>query len=480
MDQKDLVAKITAEVISRLQLDAGSQRQTGVATSSPSAPRGVLVILTGANRNTDQVVFQVGKIAECASVIKVAFSGSAQGCIGLPAIRRVAPNAQLLTEGNIWKVLEGVDTICLPSMSLHMLSKLVHLQADTWISILTLSGMIKGLRVIGCAESLLPAEINSDLVPAAIKARMEALVSGAKEMGMELCAVEKLTACVCTKSASQTSPRTGEARSSVGCNAKSGECIACGHCVAHRAQDVEKMVSSGARRIASTVGAPAALELAKYIDHTLLKPEATEDQIRKLCEEARKHSFASVCINPSWVSLAAQMLKGSPVKVCTVIGFPLGATTATSKAIETRDAIANGANEIDMVINVGALKSGSDAVVKDDIEAVVMAARGHAIVKVILETALLTKEEKIKACLLSKMAGADFVKTSTGFVPGGATVEDIALMRETVGPDMGVKASGGIRDTKTATDMMAAGATRLGVSASVAIVSRQAATGKGY
>ncbi|MBN2725451.1 MAG: deoxyribose-phosphate aldolase [Deltaproteobacteria bacterium] len=240
------------------------------------------------------------------------------------------------------------------------------------------------------------------------------------------------------------------------------------------------MVSSGAGRVASAVGTPVSLELAPYIDHTLLKPDATEAQIRTLCEEARQYSFASVCINPSWVSLAASMLKGSVVKVCTVIGFPLGATTSTSKAIETRDAIANGADEIDMVINVGALKSGNDALVKDDIEAVVAAAKGRAIVKVILETALLTREEKVKACLLSKMAGADFVKTSTGFVPGGATVEDIALMRETVGPDMGVKASGGIRDTKTANDMVAAGATRLGASASVAIVSGSAASGSGY
>ncbi|MBU1218438.1 deoxyribose-phosphate aldolase [Myxococcota bacterium] len=240
------------------------------------------------------------------------------------------------------------------------------------------------------------------------------------------------------------------------------------------------MVSSGADRVASTVGAPVTLDLAPYIDHTLLKPDATEDQVRKLCEEARKHSFASVCVNPSWVSLCSRMLAGSTVKVCTVIGFPLGATTSTAKAIETRDAIANGAHEIDMVINVGALKSGNDALVKDDIEAVVAAAKGRGIVKVILETALLTREEKVKACLLSKMAGADFVKTSTGFVPGGATVEDIALMRETVGPDMGVKASGGIRDTKTAKDMVAAGATRLGASASVAIVSGTASSGSGY
>jgi deoxyribose-phosphate aldolase len=480
MDQKDLVAKITAEIINRLQLDAGSHKPTAPFASSPSGPRSVLVLLTGANRHTDQVVHQVGKIAECASVIKVAFSGSAQNCIGVPAIRRVAPNAQILTEGNIWKVLDDVDTLCLPSMSLHMLSKLVHLQADTWISILALSGMTKGLRVIGCAESLLPAEINSDYVPAAIKRRMDALLSDAQEMGMEICPIEQLMDCVCSKSVSRTVPKTSQTSTSAGCDAKSGECSACGLCVEHRVRDVEKMVSSGAKRIATTVGAPVAQELARYIDHTLLKPEATEDQVRKLCEEARKHTFASVCINPSWVALASRMLKGSPVKVCTVIGFPLGATTSTAKAIETRDAIANGANEIDMVINVGALKSGNDAVVKDDIEAVVMAARGHAIVKVILETALLTKEEKIKACLLSKMAGADFVKTSTGFVPGGATVEDIALMRETVGPDMGVKASGGIRDTKTASDMVAAGATRLGASASVAIISGQAASGKGY
>ena len=480
MDQKDLVAKITAEVISRLQGDGGSPKQSAVVASRPSVPRGVLVLLTGGNRNTDQVVHQVGKIAECASVIKVAFSTTAQSCIGLPAIRRVAPNAQLLTSGNIWQVLENVDTICLPSMSIQMLSKLVHLQTDAWIPILTFSGMARGLRVIGCAESLLPAEINTDCVPAPIRQRMESLLTSARELGMEICPIGQLTECVCSKSPSQICPTTGGARTYTGCDAQNGECTACGLCVEHRPQDVVKMVSSGAERIASTVGAPGAAELARYIDHTLLKPEATEGQIRKLCEEARKHTFASVCVNPSWVSLASQMLKGSPVKVCTVIGFPLGATTPTTKAIETRDAIANGANEIDMVINVGALKSGNDALVKDDIEAVVAAAKGHAIVKVILETALLTKEEKIKACLLSKMAGTDFVKTSTGFVPGGATVEDIALMRETVGPDMGVKASGGIRDTKTASDMMAAGATRLGVSASVAIISGQAASGKGY
>jgi deoxyribose-phosphate aldolase len=251
--------------------------------------------------------------------------------------------------------------------------------------------------------------------------------------------------------------------------------------VEKKPQAVGALVSSGADRIGATVGAsPGSGDLARLIDHTLLKPEATEPEIRRLCAEAKKHSFASVCVNPSWVALSSQLLAGTPVKVCTVIGFPLGATTPTAKAVETRDAIANGAAEIDMVINVGALKSGDDDLVCRDIEGVVGAARGSAIVKVILETALLTREEKIKACLLARRAGADFVKTSTGFSSGGATVEDIALMRETVGPAMGVKASGGIRDTATAAAMVAAGATRIGASASVAIVTGQKLVGMGY
>ncbi|MEW5950540.1 MAG: deoxyribose-phosphate aldolase [Elusimicrobiota bacterium] len=219
-------------------------------------------------------------------------------------------------------------------------------------------------------------------------------------------------------------------------------------------------------------------QFAPMIDHTLLKANATQEEIGKLCQEARQYSFASVCVNPAYVSLAARLLRGSTVKVCTVIGFPLGSTTPTVKAIEARDAIAAGADEIDMVINIGALKSGNDALVLEDIKAVREATRGK-ILKVIIETAYLTKDEKIRACKMSKQAGADFVKTSTGFGPHGATAEDVKLMRETVGPDMGVKASGGIRDTKTAEEMVKAGATRLGTSASVAIVTgKDAGSGK--
>ena len=211
--------------------------------------------------------------------------------------------------------------------------------------------------------------------------------------------------------------------------------------------------------------------IAKIIDHTLLKPEATRDQIVQLCREAREYGFAAVCVNPSYVKLAAELLRGSSVKVCSVVGFPLGATLPEVKAYEARRAIEEGAAEIDMVINIGALKSGDLELVKRDIASVVDVchARG-ALCKVIIEAALLTDEEKVLACQLAKAAGADYVKTSTGFGPGGATVQDVALMRRTVGPEMGVKAAGGIRSYEAAKSMVEAGATRIGASAGVKIV----------
>lgn len=213
-----------------------------------------------------------------------------------------------------------------------------------------------------------------------------------------------------------------------------------------------------------------AVNIAAMIDHTLLKPEATREQIETLCQEAKEHQFFSVCVNPTWVTIARDLLSGSNVKVCTVIGFPLGATTPETKAFETKNAIDNGANEVDMVINIGALKDKNDELVEKDIRAVVDTAKGKALTKVIIETSLLTKEEKIRACQLAVKAGADFVKTSTGFSTGGATVEDIRLMRETVGPDIGVKASGGVRNTEDTQKMIDAGATRIGASAGVAIL----------
>lgn len=211
-------------------------------------------------------------------------------------------------------------------------------------------------------------------------------------------------------------------------------------------------------------------QIARMIDHTALKPDTVKSEIEALCKEARVYGFASVCVNPCWVKLCAELLKESEVKVCTVIGFPLGAASPETKAFETRQAIADGAGEVDMVINIGALKDRDTGTVEHDIRAVTDAADGKALVKVIIETSLLTDEEKRLACELAVKAGADFVKTSTGFSGGGATVRDIKLMREAVGPDIGVKASGGVRDKESALAMIEAGATRIGASAGVSIV----------
>ncbi len=235
---------------------------------------------------------------------------------------------------------------------------------------------------------------------------------------------------------------------------------------------VRPVVDAGADRIASTLGvAPTDGSLAHMIDHTILKPDATQDQIAQLCYEARKHGFASVCVNPTNVKLCAQLLEGSDVLVCAVVGFPLGATPTEVKVFEAQQAIRDGATEVDMVINIGGLKSRDYELVERDIASIARACHaGNAILKVIIEAALLTDEEKVVACQLAKVAGADFVKTSTGFGPGGATVEDVALMRRVVGPTMGVKAAGGIRTFETAQQMIAAGASRIGASASVKIV----------
>ncbi|PEA52955.1 deoxyribose-phosphate aldolase [Bacillus pseudomycoides] len=219
------------------------------------------------------------------------------------------------------------------------------------------------------------------------------------------------------------------------------------------------------------------MNIAKLIDHTVLKPDTKKEDVMKVLEEAKKYNFASVCINPTWVKLAAEELAGHDVDVCTVIGFPLGANTTETKVFETKDVIAKGATEVDMVINVGALKDGDNELVEKDIYEVVQAAKGKALVKVIIETCLLTDEEKVRACQLAVKAGADYVKTSTGFSTGGATAEDIALMRKTVGENVGVKASGGVRTREDAEKMVKAGASRIGASASVAIVLNETSGG---
>ena len=246
---------------------------------------------------------------------------------------------------------------------------------------------------------------------------------------------------------------------------------------------VKKIIDNGAERIAAGPGVGEELKnisLARMIDHTLLKPEATPTDVEKLCREAKENVFASVCVNPSYVQLCSDLLRGTKVKVCTVIGFPLGATTTETKRAEAEQALKNGAEELDMVINIGMLKQGKYDYVFNDINQIALAAkRNRAICKVIIETSLLTDEEKIKACMIAKNAKADFVKTSTGFSTGGATAGDIALMRYVVGSSVGVKASGGIRSLEDAAKMIESGADRIGASASVKIVAGEKVTG-GY
>jgi deoxyribose-phosphate aldolase len=251
----------------------------------------------------------------------------------------------------------------------------------------------------------------------------------------------------------------------------------CGSACFNRCPErMQRVVDAGAARIGVVLGeAATARDWASLVDHTLLKPEASEADIQRLCEEAAQYHFASVCVNPVWVKACACWLRGSGVPVCTVVGFPLGATLADVKAYETRRAIFDGAREIDMVINVGALKCGDDCAVEFDIRSVVEAAHEHGVlVKTIIETALLTDDEKVRACLAAKRAGADFVKTSTGFAKSGATVADVALMRRTVGPDLGVKAAGGVKGISDARAMVEAGATRLGASVGVKIAQEAA------
>jgi deoxyribose-phosphate aldolase len=273
-----------------------------------------------------------------------------------------------------------------------------------------------------------------------------------------------------------------------------------GRCACHSVLDdccpdrLRGVLDAGASRVGMYAGGGAPAGVASMIDHTLLKPDATRQEIESLCREAAQFKFATVCVNPTWVATAAKLLAGSGVGVCSVVGFPLGATTPDVKGYETRRAIFDGAREIDMVINVGALKSGDLRVVETDIEAVTTPCREAGVLsKVIIEAALLTDDEKVTACTLAKTAAADFVKTSTGFGPGGATVADVALMRRVVGDEMGVKAAGGVRDLDGLKAMVAAGATRIGASAGVRIVqesrgqkpaprpgSGQAGAGKGY
>ena len=422
-----------------------------------------LILLCGGNVEIPEVLKQIEKITKAYTTTYIVMTRAAIKIIGLPDIRRVSEGATIITEYSeeyFEKILGGCEVIYVPILSLNTAAKAAAMNADTLGTITIVFGLMYNKTVIAARDSIYCCQIEKETIPQVMVRRIEVIIDQLRDMGVIMVDIHNLTdrKAIVRQSTESRSYTIGTAGKDTDHHGKSQVAV-------------KALVNGGASRITSETGINGYdMGLTQYIDHTNLRADATDDEIRTLCEEAKKFNFASVCVNPTNVAKSAEYLRGSPVKVCTVIGFPLGATTPTVKAIETRDAIANGAEEVDMVINVGALKSGNDDLVREDIEAVVNAAKGKAIVKVILETALLTKEQIVKGSLLTKLSGADFVKTSTGFSTAGALVEDIALMRKTVGPDMGVKAAGGIRTQEIAEQMIKAGATRIGASASIAIV----------
>jgi len=507
--ESSIVEQIAREVMLKLKSDSANRgssytpppRKLEEGDLKTSRPAGNTAILLTANfKVIDQVLGQLKALAPqggCLIVSTYLYENFGKDNVG--------KGFQLIHSGNFasHKVLAGIDQLIIPALSINSLSKAANLIADTFITRVICHALGDGLKITVTDESIIDA---GRYFPAGVARKIDQLRRELEAMGVVFqrgsikitpdhkctnCAAGKCADCTsCSTPAPATERKFSDPPPLASVSAKSSTnqaaCTAesCsksyGSCVSDCAEKVKEVIKAGAERVEKGLGAPIpGNELARYIDHTLLKPNATREEVVKLCEEAREYKFASVCVNPTNVGLSAKLLEGSPVKVCTVIGFPLGATSSFVKATETRDAVANGATEIDMVINVGALKSKDFELVKNDIARVVEAAGGNT-VKVILETSLLNDDEKVKACELSKLAGADFVKTSTGFSTGGATLEDICLMRKTVGPSMGVKASGGIRDTETAIRMIQIGATRIGASASVGIVKGEKPGGKGY
>jgi len=469
----------------------------------------VLAVVMAANRNLEEAMASLRKISERCSVTLLA-TPSAVKDFGADKIRAAAGVNDLLVADKAPSAVDltqSHDVLVFATLSMNGLSKLTTFAVDSSVFITAYYFFQAGKPIFAARDGLWCTRFPEPAPGSPAGRKAEEMLNGLKSMGVRVCSAKTLGSEVLW-SVGEPGFASSLGRTTVGTAGKvfqgaasparpaeerapvpapkpleshGGEhtgTASCPHCQSIGKLNAPALQALGAERLSVCRPSEKGHEVAFLIDHTLLKPNATQEEVGKLCEEAKKYCFASVCINPAYVPLAAQLLRGSGVRVCTVIGFPLGSTTPTVKAIEARDAIANGADEIDMVINVGAVKSGNYALVLDDIRAVRDATRGK-VLKVIIETAYLTREEKVKACELSKEAGADFVKTSTGFGPGGATVEDIALMRSVVGPTMGVKASGGIRDQETALKMVEAGATRIGASASVSItMGKKAGEGK--
>jgi len=484
LDLKQLVEAITKEVVNKLE--GTSPSKSSVKEIDKRISFSGLVVLGGGEEGFDEAFQYVRTMIREGCNCAWAISKEAREKLGEEGLKKINPSIKNVDKDvpkEIFNILKEVNVVIIPVLTMSDAFKISSLIGDTFISKIVLQALYTGKKVVcapdGIFLSLSMSSSETLSSNSRLNSRLIERLDQLRGLGVELVPLKNFKNHLSELFTSSIKPSE---KTVLMCSwAKGGECGGCGLCVEGIPANVDAIVEAGASRVGASPGISGDIKvnLASLIDHTLLKPDATKNEIIKLCEEARKYKFASVCINPTYVALARDLLSGSPVKVCTVVGFPLGADTSVTKAMETRDCVANGADEIDMVINVGALKAGDYDLVRHDIKSVVDAAGGR-IVKVILETALLNREEKIKACELSKEAGADFVKTSTGFGPGGATVEDIALMREVVGKYMGVKASGGIRDYDKTMEMVKAGATRIGASASVAIVECKKSKGDGY
>ncbi len=475
MANDELIKQITEEVVKIVDnnetLNVDGSDEEPAEKNNAGTGRRILVILTDGPADLAEVKNQLQKLAGQKVNLELFLDSS------LPADQRQSfknlPNVQQVFESELpaegcFSLVTRCDAVVFPTLSLSTLNELNELEGTGPAGRLAVEALGQDKNVI------VPSDTEISSSNKALQEKFDQKLKEAVNLGVKSAPLHELS-----YELLQSSVPTGELTEVTVAREKSGEGASPGMAVSKKEDEFSAVMQDEQMRIGTTIGVrDVKEEVGGYIDHTLLNPDATREEIVELCQEAKEYGFASVCINPAWVSLCNQLLQGTDVKVCTVIGFPLGATTTATKVQETREAIANGADEVDMVMNVGALKEGDTDYVRRDVAAVKEAA-GNRILKVILETGLLSESQIAEACKLCKQAGADFVKTSTGFGPGGAKMNDIALMRRVVGGEMGVKASGGVHNFQEAVDMISAGASRIGASAGVSIVSGGEA-GEGY
>ncbi len=468
MVDEQLVAQITEEVVkelSRRETDSAGQELAsgGPDSANTTPPERVLVLIMPGPAELSEVETQLRQLAEQGVSLELLLAESLPAeekrrFKQLPNISEVFESS--LPEEGCFTLITRCDAILIPSLSMDTLNQITEMEGDNIPGRVAVEALSQDKLVLA------PENTGVSSENAAIQEKYESKLKNAGEMGLQTAPLHELS-----YELLRSTVGSGELTEVTVCReeAETGEEPRMK--VARGDDQYGAVLEAEGMRLGTTIGVrDVKEEVGGYIDHTLLNPDATREEIVQLCEEAAEFGFASVCINPSWVSLCNDLLQGTDVKVCTVIGFPLGATTTATKVQECREAIANGADEIDMVMNIGALKEGDTDYVREDVAAV-KEATGSRTLKVILETGMLSDSQKAEASRICKEAGADFVKTSTGFGPGGAKMNDIALMRRVVGGDMGVKASGGVHSFEEAVDMIAAGASRIGASAGVAIVS---------